>query len=112
MNRARSYLFPFILVTSLFFFWGLIHNIDPILIAHLRKTFQLSTLQSSLVDSAVYIAYFLMAIPAGMVMKRYGYKSGIIFGLIIFAIGAYLFIPAANTHQYVLYMFCFSAHYS
>ena len=98
-NASTKYLFPFILVTSLFFFWGLIHNIDPILIAHLRKTFQLNTLQSSLVDSAVYIAYFLMAIPAGLVMKKYGYKSGIIFGLLLFAIGAFLFVPAANTQK-------------
>ncbi len=104
MNQSKKYLFPFILVTSLFFFWGLIHNLDPILIAHLRKTFQLTTLQSSLVDSAVYIAYFLMAIPAGLVMKKYGYKSGIIFGLLLFAVGAYLFVPAANTHQYALFL--------
>lgn len=88
----------------MFFFWGLVHNLDPILIAHLRKTFQLSTLQSSLVDSAVYIAYFLMAIPAGLVMKKYGYKSGIIFGLLLFATGAYLFVPAANTHLYALFL--------
>ncbi len=104
MNQSKNYLFPFILVTSLFFFWGLIHNLDPILIAHLRKTFQLNTLQSSLVDSAVYIAYFLMAIPAGLVMKKYGYKSGIIFGLLLFAGGAYLFVPAANTHVYALFL--------
>ena len=104
MNKSNKYLFPFILVTSLFFFWGLIHNIDPILIAHLRKTFQLNILQSSLVDFAVYIAYFLMAIPAGLVIKKYGYKSGIIFGLLLFALGAFLFIPAANTHLYILFL--------
>ena len=51
MNQSKKYLFPFILVTSLFFFWGLIHNLDPVLIAHLRKTFQLTTLQSSLAVS-------------------------------------------------------------
>ena len=104
MNKTNKYLLPFILVTSLFFFWGLIHNIDPILIAHLRKTFQLNILQSSLVDFAVYIAYFLMAIPAGLVIKKYGYKSGIIFGLLLFALGAFLFIPAANTHLYILFL--------
>lgn len=104
MNSSRNYLFPFILITSLFFFWGFIHNLDPILIAHLRKTFQLSTFQSSLVDSAVYIAYFAMAIPAGAVMKKYGYKAGIIFGLLLFALGAFLFVPAANTHAYPLFL--------
>lgn len=104
MNQSKKYLFPFILVTSLFFFWGFIHNLDPILIAHLRKTFQLTTLQSSLVDSSVYIAYFMMAIPAGLVMKKYGYKAGIIFGLLLFATGAFLFVPAANTHQYIFFL--------
>lgn len=104
MSQNKNYLFPFILVTSLFFFWGFVHNLDPILIAHLRKTFQLNILQSSLVDFAVYIAYFLMAIPAGLVMKKYGYKSGIIFGLLLFALGAFLFVPAANTHQYALFL--------
>ncbi len=104
MKSSNKYLLPFILITSLFFFWGFIHNLDPILIAHLRKTFQLSTFQSSLVDSAVFFAYFAMAIPAGLVMKRYGYKSGIIFGLILFAAGAFLFIPAANTHIYGLFL--------
>ena len=56
INNRKGWIFPFILITSLFFFWGFVHNIDPILIAHLRKTFQLSILQSSLVDSAVFIA--------------------------------------------------------
>jgi FHS family L-fucose permease-like MFS transporter len=100
LNHRSGWLFPFILITSLFFFWGFVHNIDPILIAHLRKTFQLSILQSSLVDSAVFIAYFLMAIPAGLIMKKYGYRSGIIIGLLFFACGAFLFVPAANTHTY------------
>src|SRR5690606_6969762 len=57
-------------------------------------------LQASLVDSAVFIAYFLLAIPAGMIMKRYGYKAGIIVGLSLFALGCFLFIPAANTISY------------
>ena len=104
INNQTGWLFPFILITSLFFFWGFVHNIDPILIAHLRKTFQLSILQSSLVDSAVFIAYFLMAIPAGLIMKKYGYRSGIIIGLLIFACGAFLFVPAANTHTYGFFL--------
>ncbi len=100
----KKYLLPFILITSLFFLWGLIHNINPILIAHLRKTFQLTNLQSSLVDSAVYIAYFLMAIPAGLVMKKTGYKTGVLAGLFAFAVGVFLFIPAANTHLYIFFL--------
>jgi len=97
-------LFPFILITSLFFLWGFAHNLDPILIPHLKKSFTLTTVQATLVDSAVFIAYFLMALPAGFIMKKYGYKTGIITGLLIFAFGCYLFIPAANTQQYVFFL--------
>lgn len=100
----NKYLFPFIMITSLFFMWGFVHNLDPILIPHLKKSFSLSTLQASLVDSAVFIAYFLMALPAGFVMKKFGYKAGIILGLILFAIGSFLFIPAANMQSYVFFL--------
>ena len=103
-GKLKSYLFPFILVTSLFFFWGFVHNLDPILIPHLRKAFTLSYLQSSLVDSAVFIAYFAMALPAGFVMRKYGYKSGILLGLLLFGTGSLLFIPAANTREYVYFL--------
>jgi len=103
-SKVKGYLFPFILVTSLFFFWGFVHNLDPILIPHLRKAFTLSYLQSSLVDSAVFIAYFAMALPAGFVTRKYGYKSGIIFGLLLFGTGSLLFIPAANTREYVYFL--------
>lgn len=102
--QQRNLLYPFILVTSLFFLWGFVHNLDPILIPHLKKSFSLSTLQSSLVDSAVFIAYFVMALPAGYLMRKYGYKAGIITGLLLFAIGSFLFIPAANTQQYLFFL--------
>ena len=101
---SNSTKFAFIMITSLFFMWGFVHNLDPILIPHLKKSFSLSTLQSSLVDSAVFIAYFVMALPAGFIMKKYGYKTGIITGLSLFAIGSFLFIPAANTQQYVFFL--------
>ncbi|MFY7900859.1 MAG: MFS transporter, partial [Chitinophagaceae bacterium] len=79
------------LITSLFFLWGFAHNLDPILIPHLKKSFTLTTTQASLVDSSVFIAYFIMALPAGFIMKKFGYKMGIITGLLLFAIGAFLF---------------------
>lgn len=101
---AKNWLFPFILVTSLFFFWGFVHNLDPILIPHLRKAFNLTDLQSSLIDSSVFIAYFAMALPAGYVMRKYGYKSGILIGLILFGIGSILFVPAANSLQYIYFL--------
>jgi FHS family L-fucose permease-like MFS transporter len=100
----NNYLFPFIMITSLFFMWGFVHNLDPILIPHLKRSFSLTTLEASLVDSAVFIAYFVMALPAGFIMKKYGYKAGIIFGLILFAIGSFLFIPAANTQAYSFFL--------
>jgi FHS family L-fucose permease-like MFS transporter len=84
--------------------WGFVHNLDPILIPHLKKSFSLSTLQASLVDSSVFIAYFVMALPAGFLLKKYGYKAGIITGLIFFAIGSFLFIPAANTQTYGFFL--------
>jgi MFS transporter, FHS family, L-fucose permease len=92
----NKYRIPFILVTSLFFLWGIAHNLNPILIPHLKKACQLTDLQSALIDSAFYVAYFVVAIPAGLVMKKYGYKAGIVGGLILFAIGAFMFVPAAN----------------
>jgi FHS family L-fucose permease-like MFS transporter len=103
MTKNKN-LFPFILITSLFFLWGFAHNLDPILIPHLKKSFTLTTVEATLVDSAVFIAYFLMALPAGFIMKKYGYKTGIITGLLVFAFGSYLFIPAADTQQYVFFL--------
>ena len=100
----KSYRVAFILITSLFFLWGFAHNLDPILIPHLKKSFTLTTTQSTLVDSSVFIAYFLMALPAGFIMKKYGYKVGIITGLLLFAVGSFLFIPAANTQQYNFFL--------
>lgn len=100
----NKYLFPFILVTSLFFFWGFIHNLDPVLIPHLRRSFSLTTVEASLVDSSIFIAYFLMAIPAGLIIKKYGYKKGILTGLCFFAAGCFLFVPAANTMQYPFFL--------
>ncbi len=96
--------FPIILITSLFFFWGFIHNLDPILIPHLRNVFSLTHFQASLIDSAVFIAYFLLAIPAGLIMQRFGYKAGIIVGLLLFAVGCFLFVPAANTINYAFFL--------
>jgi MFS transporter, FHS family, L-fucose permease len=101
---SRNYRFAFIMITSLFFLWGFVHNMNPILIPHLKRSFTLSITQSTLIDSAVYIAYFLMALPAGFIMKKFGYKTGIIAGLLFFATGTFLFIPAANTQSYNFFL--------
>ena len=104
MKKKNPYLFAFILITSLFFLWGFAHNLDPILIPHLKKSFTLSTTQATLVDSSVFIAYFLMALPAGFIMKKFGYKIGIISGLLLFAFGSFLFVPAANNQSYEFFL--------
>lgn len=104
MTQIKKYTFAIVLITSLFFFWGFIHNLDPILIKHLRSAFSLTHFQASLVDSAVFVAYFFLAIPAGIIMKRYGYKSGILVGLTLFALGCFLFIPAANMVSYPFFL--------
>lgn len=94
----------FILLTSLFFLWGFVHNLDPILIPHLKKAFSLSTLEAALVDSSIFIAYFFMALPAGMLIRRFGYKTTILLGLLLFALGSFLFVPAASTQLYIFFL--------
>ena len=96
--------FAVVLIISLFFLWGFALNLNPILIPHLKKACQLTDTQSAFIDSASYIAYFLLALPAGMFMKRFGYKGGIVFGLLLFAIGAFMFYPAAHTRSYVFFL--------
>lgn len=100
----RQMTIPVILVTALFFLWGFAHNLNPILIPHLKKACQLSDFQSAFIDSAFFIAYFAVALPAGYFMKRFGYKQGIVFGLLLFAVGAFLFFPAANTREYGFFL--------
>ncbi|WP_219224356.1 L-fucose:H+ symporter permease [Pedobacter antarcticus] len=96
--------FAVALIISLFFLWGFALNLNPILIPHLKKACQLTDTQSAFIDSASYIAYFLLAIPAGKVMKRFGYKWGIVVGLLLFAVGSFLFYPAASTRSYVFFL--------
>jgi FHS family L-fucose permease-like MFS transporter len=96
---GKSYLFPFILITSLFLMWGLAHGLLDVLNKHFQVAFTMSKAQSGLVQFSTYIAYGLMAIPAGIFMKKFGYKKGIILGLLLYAVGAFGFIPAALLHS-------------
>src|ERR1700744_2523769 len=97
-------LFAVALITSLFFIWGFAWNLNPILIPHLKKACQLTTFESSLVDFAAYIAYFLLPIPAALFMKRYGYKGGILLGLVFVATGMFLFYPASIMRNYAFFL--------
>src|SRR5690606_15672552 len=101
---SRNYLLPFVLIVSLFFLWGMAHNLNGVLIPHLKKACQLDNSQSALVDTSIFLAYFIMALPAGYLLRRWGYKLSIIMGLIAFAIGAFLFIPAADYRMYELFL--------
>jgi len=102
--QKNNYLLPFILVTSLFFLWAFLHNINPILIPHLKKACELSDTQSAFIDTSVYLGYFTIAIPAGIFMHKFGYKKGILFGLALFGIGILMFLPAASTRSYVFFL--------
>ena len=104
MEKKNSYILPIILVTSLFFFWAFLHNINPVLIPHLKKACQLSDTQSAFIDTSIYLGYFLIAIPAGWFMHKYGYKKAVLFGLFLFGCGFLLFIPAADSRQYVFFL--------
>lgn len=92
------------LITSLFFLWGFALNLNPILIPHLKKACQLSDFESALIDAAFYFGYFFMAMPAGRFMEKYGYKGGILLGLLLFALGAFLFFPAAESRTFGFFL--------
>lgn len=96
MQQNKTYLLPFILVTSLFFLWGLANIFNSALIAHFQPVFEIKRAQALLVETAFYLGYFFIAFPAGLFMERYSYKKGILLGLILYAAGALLFIPAAE----------------
>jgi FHS family L-fucose permease-like MFS transporter len=104
MLKNKSVQIGFVAIVSLFFLWALAHNLNPILIPHLKKACSLNDMQSALVDACFYIAYFVMALPAGILIKRLGYQKTIVFGLILFALGAFLFYPAASTRSYVFFL--------
>ena len=95
---------PFILVTALFFLWAMPNNLNDILIPQFMKSFELTRFQAGLVQSAFYMGYFLMALPAALVMDRFNYKTGLITGLLLFAAGAFIFYPAAVIGKFELFL--------
>lgn len=101
----RSYIVPFMLVTSLFFLWGIANSLNGTLIKHFQTALSLNRAQAGIVDSAFYIGYFVMALPAAFLMNRIGYKKGILIGLFLFAAGALLFYPAAEVRVYGFFLF-------
>jgi alpha-L-fucosidase len=104
MRRSLRNLIPLLVVMGLMFFWNLCRNINDVLIPHMKRSFRLSDLQSSLVQSAFFGAYFLASIPAGIYIRKKGYKAGMISGLLLAAMGAALFYPAAEVRYYPLFL--------
>ena len=101
---ARSYAGPMVLMTTLFFLFGAVTNFNDVLMPYLKDVCQLTDFQSTAVQSAFFGAYFLMSLPAGWVLKKLGYQRGIVLGLLVMAGGALLFIPAADSRAFALFL--------
>ena len=104
-TNRNPYLLPFALVCSLFFLWGIANSLNGSLIRHFQFALDLKRWQAGIVDSAFYFGYFVMAIPAGIFMRKFGYKRGILAGLLLYAGGALLFYPAAGIRVYAFFLF-------
>lgn len=103
---GKNYLWPFVLVTSLFFMWGLAHSILDVLNKHFQETMEgVGKTESALVQAVMYGGYFVMALPAGQIIKRYGYRAGVITGLLLYGIGALLFIPGGQLLSFPFFLF-------
>ncbi|MGE5420559.1 MAG: L-fucose:H+ symporter permease [Chloroflexota bacterium] len=103
---SPGFLAPFILITSLFFLWGVAHGMLDTLNKHFQEMLQMSKAQSGLIQFSVYTAYFLMALPAGFFMKKYGYKKGIIMGLVLFSAGAFLIAATTSFESFWIFLIC------
>ena len=103
--QKNRFLIPFILVTSLFFLWGFAYGLLDVLNKHFQDTLHVSKARSAMLQAAYFGAYFLIALPAGAFMKKYGYKRGIITGLLLYALGALLFYPAAALEDFEFFVF-------
>ena len=102
---GRNYLVPFLLVTSLFFLWGFAHSILDVLNKFFQNEMHLTKTQSAFIQVVVYGGYFLMALPAGAVIRRWGYRAGVLTGLFLYGIGALLFIPGAKIMSFPFFLF-------
>ena len=102
-----SYLIPFILITSCFALWGFANDITNPMVKAFSKIFRMSVTEGALVQVAFYGGYFAMAIPAAMFIKRYSYKAGVMLGLALYALGAFLFFPARVSGDYYPFLLAY-----
>lgn len=103
---SKQFLLPFVLIASLFFFWGFAHSILDILNKHYQDALVISKTRSALVQAMVYGGYFIMAIPAGAIIRKWGYRAGVLTGLILYGIGALLFIPGEMIMSFDFFLVC------
>ncbi|ECI4316600.1 L-fucose:H+ symporter permease [Salmonella enterica] len=103
-SKSKRYIIPFALFCSLFFLWAVANNLNDILLPQFQQAFTLTNFQAGLIQSAFYFGYFVIPIPAGILMKKLSYKAGIITGLFLYAVGAALFWPAAEIMNYTLFL--------
>ena len=102
--EGHNYLAPFLIISSLFFMWGFAHGILEVLNPHFQESFHISKTMSALTQAAVYGAYFLMALPAGWIIRKWGYRRGVITGLVLFGIGALMFIPGSRINSFYFFV--------
>lgn len=101
---GRSFLVPFILITSLFFLWGVAHSILDVLNKHFQNTMEITRTRSALIQAVVYGGYFVMALPAGRLIRRFGYRTGVLTGLVLYGLGALLFIPGGRIGSFEFFL--------
>ena len=102
---SRENAVPFFLVTALFFLWGIPNNLNDVLIRHFMTSFEITRFKAGLVQSAFYFGYFLLSTPAALLMRRFGYKAGLLTGLGLYGLGCLLFWPAAVIQSYGSFLF-------
>jgi FHS family L-fucose permease-like MFS transporter len=102
---SSGYTVPFVLVTALFLFWGIPSEMNDILIKQFMKSFEITRFKAGLIQSAFYMGYFLVSMPAALIMRKYSYKTGLVIGLLLYGAGTYLFWPAAIVRQYGFFLF-------
>ena len=100
----KKYIIPFLLITSLFFIWGFARSVLDVLNKHFQDLLSISITQSAMVQATTYLGYFLMALPAGIIITRGGYRKGVVTGLLLFAIGAFLFIPGERFLSFGIFL--------
>ena len=105
MSQTKNYLLPFAILTTLFFLWGLLTSLNDILVPHLKAAFALRHWQAQLIQFFFFGAYFLMSIPAGVIIRKVGYKRGIVIGLLLMGLGAFVFYPASVVKVYGIFLF-------